>query len=58
LEPTVLFDSFPNAVVDIYITVLQNDGGILAAAITAASLALIQAGIDVKDSVVACTAVR
>ena len=54
--PAIRRELFPNAFVDIYITVLEHDGSILAAAITAASLALIQARIDMRDSaLVACS---
>lgn len=52
--PALRRDLFPNAHLDIYVTVLEHDGGVLAAAITAASAALVQARIDLLDSVVAC----
>lgn len=55
--PAIRRELFPNAYLDIYVTVLENDGGVLAAAITAASAALIQARVDMLDSVVACGAV-
>lgn len=54
--PAIRRDLFPNAYLDIYVTVLEHDGGVLAAAITAASAALVQARIDMLDSVVACGA--
>lgn len=56
LEPAVRRDLFPNAHVDIYISVLQDDGSVLAASILAASTALAQAQIEMYDSVVACSA--
>lgn len=57
IVPAIRRDLFPNSFVDIAITVLQQDGSILAAACTAASVALIQAGVEMYDSVVACGAV-
>lgn len=54
--PAIRRELFPNAYLDIYVTVLENDGGVLAAAITAASAALIQAHVDMLDSVVSCGA--
>lgn len=47
---------FPRSQIDIYIQVLQADGGVRAAAINAATLALINAGIPMRDFVVACAA--
>ncbi|XP_067943142.1 exosome complex component MTR3-like isoform X2 [Watersipora subatra] len=46
LSPCVLLDRFPKAQVDIYITVLEDDGSAFASSITAASLALADAGIE------------
>lgn len=48
---------FPNSYVDIYITVLEHDGSILPFSIIAASLSLVQARIEMLDSVVACSAI-
>ena len=42
---------------DIFVTVLQNDGGSLEAGITCASLALADAGIEMYDMVAACSVV-
>ncbi|KAK7091090.1 exosome complex component MTR3-like [Littorina saxatilis] len=56
LEPAVRLDSFPKSQVDVFVTVLENDGSALSAAITCASLALADAGIEMYDLVVACTA--
>eukprot|EP01012_Entosiphon_sulcatum_P021501 TRINITY_DN2631_c0_g1_i1.p1 TRINITY_DN2631_c0_g1~~TRINITY_DN2631_c0_g1_i1.p1 ORF type:complete len:269 (-),score=37.55 TRINITY_DN2631_c0_g1_i1:18-794(-) len=47
---------FPNSEIEIYLQVLQADGGILAACINATSLALIDAGIPTRDFLVACSA--
>ncbi|CAI9720398.1 Hypothetical predicted protein [Octopus vulgaris] len=57
LEPAVCLHKFPKAQVNVYATVLENDGSILAAAITAASVALAYAGIEMYDLVVS-TSVR
>lgn len=55
LEGIVDVDKFPKAVVDVYVVVLQADGGELAAAITAASAALADAGRELLDILPACT---
>jgi len=57
LEGIVLRETFPNSVVDVYISVIEDDGSVLAASITAASVALSLAGIQVLDSLVACSTV-
>lgn len=51
LEPAVLMHKFPKSQVDVYVTVLENDGGSLAAGIMAASLALTDASIEMYDMV-------
>lgn len=51
LEPAVLLHKFPKAQLNIYVTVLEDDGSALAAAITAASVALVDAGIELYDLV-------
>ena len=56
LEPAVLVDDYPRTAIHIYIEVLQSDGGSRCAGITAASLALADAGIGMRDLVVACAA--
>eukprot|EP01130_Rhizamoeba_saxonica_P006213 TRINITY_DN246_c0_g1_i1.p1 TRINITY_DN246_c0_g1~~TRINITY_DN246_c0_g1_i1.p1 ORF type:complete len:256 (-),score=45.36 TRINITY_DN246_c0_g1_i1:82-819(-) len=55
-ESTVLVNLFPRSQIDIYVQILQADGGTRCAAINAASLALIDAGIPMKDFAVACAA--
>ncbi|KAG0143486.1 hypothetical protein CROQUDRAFT_134963 [Cronartium quercuum f. sp. fusiforme G11] len=52
-EPVVMLQLYPRSVIEIYIEVLQHDGGLLQAAINATSLALIAAGISITDYVVA-----
>ena len=56
LEPSVFVDLYPRTGIDIFIEVLQADGGTRCAAITAASLAIADAGIPMRDLVVACAA--
>ena len=56
LEPAVFNDLYPRTGIDVFIEVLQADGGIRCASITAASLAIADAGIPMRDLVVACAA--
>ncbi|MBX5327287.1 MAG: exosome complex exonuclease Rrp41 [Candidatus Bathyarchaeia archaeon] len=56
LEPAVFLEYYPRTSIDLFIEVLQADGGTRGAAITMASLALADAGIPMKDLVVACAA--
>ncbi len=56
LEPSVFVDLYPRAGVDVFVEVLQADGGTRCASITAASLAIADAGIPMRDLVVACAA--
>ncbi|XP_075231689.1 exosome complex component MTR3-like [Lycorma delicatula] len=53
LEPAVCRHEFPNFQVDVYALVLEDDGSVLAAAITCASLALADASIPMYDLVTA-----
>lgn len=48
LEPIVLSEEYPRTVIDIFLEVLQADGGTRTAAVTAASLAVADAGIPMK----------
>jgi exosome complex component MTR3 len=54
LEPAILLEKFPKARMDVYVTVLQDDGSALAGAISAASVALADAAVDMYDLVVGC----
>lgn len=56
LEPAVILDKFPRTAVDVFIEVLQADGGTRCAALDAASVALADAGIPMRDMVSACAA--
>jgi exosome complex component RRP41 len=55
-EATIQLHLFPRSQIDISVQIMQADGGILSAAINAASLALVDAGIPVIDVVCACAA--
>lgn len=56
LEPAVMSEYYPRTVIDIFIEALQCDGGTRCAGIVAASLALADAGISMKELVSACSA--
>jgi len=56
LEPSVMSEYFPRATIDIFIEVLQADAGTRCAGVTAASLALADAGIPLRELVAACAA--
>ena len=56
LETVVFLEEFPRMMVDIFVEVIQADGGTRTAGITAASLALADAGIPMAD-LIAATAV-
>lgn len=56
LQPAVILDDFPRTAIDLYLEVLQADGGSRCAAIDAASVALADAGIPMRDMVSACAA--
>ncbi len=51
LDPVVDLSAFPNAVVDVFIDFPQTDAGTRCAAICAASIALADAGIPMRDMV-------
>lgn len=53
LSPAIDLTSFPNAVVDVFVEIIQADAGTRCAGICAASMALADAGIPMKDLVVA-----
>lgn len=56
LEPAVMLEDYPRAAIDVFVEVLQSDGGSRCAGITAASVALADAGINMRDIVAACAA--
>ncbi|WXG40788.1 MAG: exosome complex exonuclease Rrp41 [Candidatus Freyarchaeum deiterrae] len=56
LAPAVFLKYYPRSSIDVYIQVIQADGGTRCSSITAASLALADAGIPLRDLVAACAA--
>jgi len=58
LEAAVQRHTFPKANVDVYCLILESGGADAAVAITAASLAIADAGIEMYDLVSACSVVR
>ena len=52
-ENVVISEAYPRTQIDVYMEVLQSDGGTRCAAITAAAVALADAGIPMKDLVCA-----
>jgi len=56
LEPIVMTELFPRTVVAIFIEVLQADGGTRVAGLSAATLALADAGIPLRGLVAGCAA--
>ncbi|KAJ3190531.1 Exosome complex component RRP41 [Irineochytrium annulatum] len=55
-EGVIMVAAFPKSEININLQILQTDGGILHAAINAATLAIIDAGIAMNDFVSACSA--
>ncbi len=56
LEPAVFLNEFPKTTIDVFINILQADAGTRTAGINAASVALADAGIPMRDLVVAIAA--
>ena len=57
LLPTLNLSDYPKAVIQVDITILQNDGSILSASLLAATLALADARVDLYDLVTCCEVV-
>jgi exosome complex component RRP41 len=55
LTPTIFLEEFPKAGIEVYIEVLQADGSTRVTGLNAASLALADAGIPMRDLVAACS---
>ena len=53
LEPAIFLKEYPQTVIDVFIEIIQADGSTRVTGINAASLALADAGIPMKDLVVA-----
>lgn len=56
LEQTIMLELMPRTQIDVYIQVLQADGGTRCASVNAAFLALADAGIPMRDIVSSCAA--
>lgn len=56
LEDTILLELMPRTQIDVYVQVLQADGGTRCACINAAFLALADAGIPMRDVIASCAA--
>ena len=56
LEPALFLELYPRTGVDVFVEVLQADGGTRCASITAAALAIADAGVPMRDLVVGCAA--
>jgi exosome complex component RRP41 len=56
LEPLLFLKMYPRAAIDVYIMVLEADGGSRCASATVASLALADAGIPMRGLVAGCAA--
>jgi len=55
LQPAVTVEDYPRTAIEVWVEVLQSDGGSRVAGITAASVALADAGINMRDLVVGCS---
>jgi exosome complex component RRP41 len=56
LSPAVFLEKFPRSTIDVFIEVLEAEGGTRCAGITAASVALADAGVPMRDIIVSCAA--
>lgn len=56
LAKVVVLEKFPNTMINVYVEVLQAEAGTRCAALTAASVALADAGIPMRDLVAGCAA--
>lgn len=56
VQPAIIMEDYPRTAIEIYIEILQSDGGSRCAAINAASIALADAGINMRDLITACAA--
>jgi len=56
LEPALFLELYPRTGVDVFVEILQADGGTRCAAITAAALAIADSGVPMRDLVVGCAA--
>eukprot|EP00038_Savillea_parva_P013100 m.208943 g.208943 ORF g.208943 m.208943 type:complete len:273 (+) comp24320_c0_seq1:50-868(+) len=55
LSTSVLLEKYPKSLIDIFITILEDDGSAIAAAISCASLALADGGIEMSGLIASAT---
>ncbi len=55
LEPAIVSEYYPRTTIDVFIEILQSDGGSRCASIIGSSLALADAGIPMRDLVSSCS---
>ena len=56
LEKILFLENFPNTMIEIFVEILEADAGTRCAGLTAASVALADAGLPMSDLVVSCAA--
>jgi len=56
LAPAIILETYPNSMIEVLIDVMQADAGTRCAGLTAATLALVDAGIPMRGLVSACAA--
>jgi len=56
IQPAIIMEDYPRTAIEVYVEILQSDGGSRCAAINAASVALADAGINMRDLITACAA--
>ncbi len=56
LEPAIVLEQYPRSRIDVFVEILQADGSTRVASLTAASLALADAGIYMRDLVIGVSA--
>jgi exosome complex component RRP41 len=56
LEQALFLERYPRSVIDVYMEILEADGGTRCASINAAAVALVDAGIPMKDLIASCSA--
>ncbi|MBC7091316.1 MAG: exosome complex exonuclease Rrp41 [Nitrososphaeria archaeon] len=54
MESAIFLEEYPRSIIDVYVEVLQSDGGSRCASITAVSAALADSGISMRDLIVGC----
>lgn len=54
IESAIFLEEYPRSIIDVFVEVLQSDGGSRCASITAVSAALADSGISMRDLIVGC----